>query len=138
MLRKVIAGKCALVDPDDHADSPREITPRVALEDADVRLLVRLLLDPDAWFFARKQCLPKGTALFCLEAPPHEATVLIGMSCQSWHVFAAGFQAGAFFDPVVNDIRGILKRAFPAIASREASSLWQAGAIARMVQSLPP
>jgi len=138
ILRSVTAGDCALVDPDDGLRNPREITKRTELAADDLRLLVSLLLDVDSWFFATKRCLPRGTAVIRLTSDVGDATLLIGMSCDDWEVTSGGHRTGAFFDPVADDVRGILKRAFPEIASPESRSMWRAGAIAQLKKSATP
>jgi hypothetical protein len=135
----VKGGSCVLVDPDDISANPKAITDTVELLSDDVRLLAKLLLDVESWFFARKRCLPKGTAIISLSSRDGEAKVLIGMSCEDWEIYAGGTRKGGFFDPVADQVRGILKRTFPDIASSGSRSMWKAGGISTLKQGgLPP
>ncbi len=51
------------------------------------------------------------------------------MNCSDWLLVGCKFRAGGFFDPVHSEISGILKRAFPEIASPSNQSMWKKGAI---------
>ncbi len=127
-----------MVDPDDISINPRPITDTVELATDDSRLLAKLMLDVESWFFASKRCLPKGTAIIHLSARAGDAKLLIGMSCENWEIRAGGSRKGGFFDPVADQVRGILKRAFPDIASSNARSMWKAGAISKLKQDAAP
>lgn len=135
MLRSVTGGSCVLVDPDDISDNPRPISDSVEFAADDATLLARLLLDIDSWFFARKRCLPKATATISLQSRAGDAKLMIGMSCENWEIRAGSNRKGAFFDPVADQVRDILKRTFPDIASSGARSMWKAGAISQLKQS---
>ena len=51
------------------------------------------------------------------------------MNCSDWLLIGCKLRAGGFFDPVRNDVRDILKRTFPDIASPNSQSMWKQGAI---------
>lgn len=121
-----------MVDPDDVTDNPRPITDAVELNTDDALLIAKLLLDVESWFFARKQCLPKGTAIIDLNSVAGDAKVLIGMSCEDWELRVGGYRRGAFFDPVADQVRGLLKRTFPEIASPDSRSMWRSGVILKL------
>ncbi len=121
-----------MVDPDDISGNPQLISDSVELHAEDTRLLAILLLDVDSWFFARKQCLPKGTAIIDLRSNAGEAKLLIGMSCKDWEIRIGSNQRGGFFDPVAEKVRGILKRTFSDIASPDSRSMWTSGAILKL------
>ena len=134
VLQSVTGGSCALVDPDDGLISPTPITAFVELATDDARLLTGLLLDVKSWFFASKRCLPRATAVIDLNSHAGDAKLMIGMPCEGWDLRVGHDRAGGFFDPVANQVRGILKRTFPEIASTGARSMWKAGAIAKLKQ----
>ncbi|MBA4018680.1 MAG: hypothetical protein C0483_16055 [Pirellula sp.] len=121
-----------MVDPDDGIRNPKPISDPVELSTQDAVLLSKLLLNADSWFFAVKRCLPKGTARIRLTSPLGDATVLIGMPCQDWDVIVDGEHCGGFFDPVDIEMRSLLKRTFPDLASSEARSMWKSGAIKQL------
>ena len=127
-----------MVDPQDLSPDPRPICDAVELAAEDAKLLARLLLDAQSWFFACKRCLPRGTAIIRLDSPAGDAQVLIGMACEDWELRAGGGRTGGFFDPVADQIRGLLKRAFPEIASPDPRSMWKAGAIAKLKEGSSP
>ena len=135
ILRSVTGGSCVLVDPGDISITAIPISDAVELSTDDARLLARLLLDVESWYFARKRCLPKGTAIIHLNSRGGDAKLMIGMSCEDWELRAAGNRKGGFFDPVADQVRGILKRTFPDIASSGARSMWKSGAISQLKKS---
>ncbi|MGN6547921.1 MAG: hypothetical protein ACTHK7_23005 [Aureliella sp.] len=123
------------MDPDDLSSDPRAISDRAELSSEDTALLARLLLDVDSWFFARKQCLPKGTAIISLQSRAGNAELLMGMACEEWELRAANKRKGGFFDPVAGEIRDMLKRTFPSIASTDSCSLWNPDAISKLQEA---
>jgi hypothetical protein len=129
-----------LIDPEDISGNPQPITDAIELSTDDVLLLATLLLDVESWFFACKRCVPKGTAVINLTSHTGEMKLLIGMSCLDWEIRVDGYRQGGFFDPVADQVRGILKRSFPEIASPYARSMWTSGAISKLKQqrSLQP
>jgi hypothetical protein len=126
------------VDPDDISGSPKPITDAVELNVDDARLLAKLLLDVQSWFFACKRCLPKGTAIINLSSLAGEVKLLIGMSCLDWEIRVDSYRQGGFFDPVADQVRGMLKRTFPEIASPHCRSMWTSGAISKLKQERSP
>lgn len=131
-LRSVTGGSCVLVDPDDVTDNPRPISGAMQLLKEDALLIAKLLLDVESWFYARKQCLPRGTAIIELHSGAGEAQLLIGMDCEAWDLLVGGRRQHGFFDPVADQVRAVLKRTFPEIASPDARSMWMSGAIQRL------
>lgn len=129
LLRTANLASCFLVDPDSRSRHPVPITKTVDLKSSDLQLLTKLLLDVESWFFARKRCLPKNTAVIKIQSASQNATLHIGMNCCDWLLVGCKLRAGGFFDPVRNDIQGILKRAFPDFASPSPRSMWKQGAI---------
>jgi hypothetical protein len=127
-----------LVDPDDVTDNPRPITDAVQLNKEDTLLIAKLLLDVESWFYARKQCLPRGTAIIELNSGAGEAQLLIGMLCEGWDLRVGSSRQGGFFDPVADQVRGVLKRTFPEIASPDARSMWTSGAIQKLKHACSP
>jgi hypothetical protein len=119
ILQTVTSGTCALVDSEEMSRTPREITEQRILQEGDAQRLAELMLNIDSWFFAAKRCLPKGTATVRLFARAGDATVRIGMACADWELSTAHNSVWGFFDPVADDVRDILKRAFPEFASSE-------------------
>jgi hypothetical protein len=132
ILRSVTSATCVLVDPDDFSRNARPISPCVDVSADDLRIIATLLLDHESWFFAQKRCLPKSTAILTLSSPIERITILIGMSCADWEIRTAHRRIGGFFDPVAGQIRGMLKRTFPDIASPNSQSMWRNGAIAKL------
>ncbi|WP_436715907.1 hypothetical protein U8335_27275 [Roseiconus lacunae] len=135
ILRSVIGGTCVLIDPEDISITPQPICDSTELATDDAKLLATLLLDVESWFFARKRCLPKGTAIIHFVSRAGDARLLIGMSCEDWELRAGGHSKGGFFDPVADQVRDILKRTFPDIASSDDRSMWKLGAIEHMKQA---
>lgn len=135
ILRSLTAGSCALVDPDDRIRPPREICGPRELAAAELQLLACLLLDVNSWHYAKKRCSPKPTAIVRLQSLDGDATLKIGMGCADWQLLTGKQRAVAFFDPVVDQVRGILKRAFPELASPYGHSLWRAGMIRELKNS---
>ena len=123
-----------MVDPDDVSDNPRPITDAVELNTVDAILIAKLLLDVESWFYAHKRCLPSGTAIIELNSSAGDAKLLVGMSCEDWEIRVGSYRKGAFFDPVADQVRGILKRTFPEIASPDSRSMWISGAIPKLKQ----
>ena len=117
------------MDPDGDLRRPSPITESVNLNSPDLQLLTKLLLDVESWFFARKRCLPKTTAIIEIQSASKHANLHIGMNCSDWLLVGCKLRAGGFFDPVRNDIQGILKRTFPEFASPSTQSMWKNGAI---------
>lgn len=132
------SGSCVLVDPDDSWTNPRPISDPIELATADAKLVARLLLDVESWFFACKRCLPKGTAIVHLSSRGGDAKLLIGMSCEDWELRVGNNRSGGFFDPVADQVRDILKRTFPDIASPGVRSMWKAGAISELKRASLP
>lgn len=128
-LRNASGATCGLVDPDDHSRLPRLITESVELLSSDLKLLTKLLLDVESWYFARKRCLPKRTAIVTIKSGAGDSRLHIGMNCADWLLVGCGHRAGGFFDPVRNEVRNVLQRAFPDIASPHGRSMWKQGAI---------
>ena len=127
-----------MVDPDDISDTPQVITDASPLSPEDTTLIVQLLLNIDSWFFARKRCLPKGTAIVDLKCKNSKAQLLIGIACSDWELRIGSKRHGAFFDPVTTQIRGILKRTFPQFASEHSQSMWKAGVISSLKEAAEP
>jgi hypothetical protein len=89
----------------------------------------------NSWFFAKKRCLPRDTAIIRLSGPAGGLKLIIDMPCAGWLLIPHGTRrAGAFFDPVRTEVRGILKRAFPDFASTSKRSMWKQGAIAKLMK----
>lgn len=131
-LRTAKHGTCALLDPDCHAVKPKLISETVVIDKSDLNLLVSLLIDVNSWCFARKRCLPRSTAIVKLESKTANAKLCIGMRCADWILVGMRMRAGGFFDPVRGEIQGILKRAFPELASNHSQSMWKQGAITKL------
>ena len=129
LLRTADHASCFLVDPDGNLHKPVPTTEPVQLSVTDLQLLTKLLLDVESWFFARKRCLPKNTAVVKIQSNSNSAILRIGMNCSDWLLIGCKLRAGGFFDPVRNDVRDILKRTFPDIASPNSQSMWKQGAI---------
>jgi hypothetical protein len=129
-IRESTATTCELLDP----GSVRAIaiTPARQLTAEWHTSLQSLLLDHRSWFFARKRCLPSKTALLRLKGPRHTVCVEIGFPCQGWTVSGPEDSSGGFFDPVADEMRDLLKSAFPEFASPHRRSLWKAGEIAEL------
>lgn len=132
ILRSVTSATCVLVAPEDFSRNARPISPCVDVSADDVRMIATLLLNRESWFFACKRCLPKSTAILTLASPIERITIRIGMSCADWEIQTSHRRIGGFFDPVADQIRGMLKRTFPYIASSNSQSLWRNGAIAKL------
>lgn len=124
-----------MVDPDDISIDPLTISDANDLAAEDVKRIARLLLDVESWFFARKRCVPKGTAIMHLNSRAGSVRLMIGMSCADWELHTGDNRKSGFFDPVADQVRDILKRTFPDIASSGAQSMWKAGAISQLKQS---
>lgn len=127
-----------MVDPDDVTDNPRPITDAVQLNKVDALLIAKLLLDVESWYYARKQCLARGTAIIELNSGDGEAQLLIGMLCEGWDLRVDSSCQGGFFDPVADQVRGVLKRTFPEIASPDARLMWTSGAIQKLKHEYSP
>lgn len=136
-LRGITSAKAALVDPQGGA-VVREITLYKNLSDDDAQLLICLLTDVESWSFCLKRCLPVPTALVNLSGQLGNATLSIGIRCQDWHLVIGSQRQTGFFDPVAADVRGILKRTFPQVASPNARSIWRSGVIGTLSQSEKP
>ncbi len=133
-LRCVESGTCVLLDPKPPDRKRTEITAPRELSPEDVELLCRLLLDPDSWHHCKKRCLFRDTAIFSLESISGKVNVFIDMNCHYWSVIKAYAGGGAFFDPVIEDVRSILKRTFPELASPDENALWKAAVIHDLCQ----
>ncbi len=136
-LRNITSAKVALVDPRG-ITTLREITLYKNLSDNDALLLVGLLTNVESWSFCRKRCLSTMTAQVHLSGRFGNATLSIGMRCQGWILIAGTQRQGGFFDPVAAEVRGILKRAFPQVASPNARSMWRSGVIDKLRESQKP
>ena len=93
---------------------------------------MRLLLDPHSWYFAKKRCLPRHTALFRLKGEQGNVKVVLGFSCVGWIVTGPAERRGGFFDPVAADVRELLKATFPEYASPGRRFVWRSGIIAEL------
>lgn len=138
LLGTVTACTCALVDPEESCNPPTRWTADVDLSRADTELLLSLLRDARSWWLAAKRCLPKRTAILCLHSRVQADIKLhVGMSCFDWTLAVDGKDdVWGFFDPVSAEVRGILKRTFPELASAHSTSMWKAGAIASLKRDL--
>ncbi|QDU05190.1 hypothetical protein V6x_49260 [Gimesia chilikensis] len=134
-LRCVESGTCVLLDPNPPDWKRAEITAPRELAATDVELLSQLLLDPDSWYRCKKRCLPSETAIISLEAISGKVNVFIDMSCAGWRVLKPSHaQSSAFFDPVYQEVRSILQRTFPELASPHSRALWKQGVIQDLCQ----
>jgi hypothetical protein len=129
-IRATASGSCEVLDPDDC--SKVALAPARKLIPEQVSEVRDLLLDPGSWFFAKKRCMPRNTALFRLQNGSGEVRLSVGMSCLDWIVTSGSERRGGFFDPVQNRMRGLLKAIFPEFASPSARSMWKAGTIAQL------
>lgn len=137
-LQEITSAEVALVDPEAVLGAYREITLYQTVSDSDVQLLAKLLMDVTSWSFCIKRCLSKPTAQFHLSGDFGNATLSIGMNCREWVLTTDSQRQGGYFDPVVNDVRGVLKRTFPRIASSDVRSMWRSGVLKRLRDSPSP
>ena len=96
------------------------------------------LLDPASWYHAKKRCLPSSTAQFRISGDSGEVRVLVSMNCAGWIVTAPHQYTGAFFDPVRDQVRGLLKALYPEFASPSRGSMWRSGTLSRLRTALAP
>lgn len=129
-IRASATATCEVLDPDSAA--PVALTPARQLSAEGCSMLKSLLLDPDSWFFAKKRCLPRKTALFRLHGERGSVSVEVGFSCVGWLVSGPTECRGGFFDPVAEQVRGLLKETFPEFASPGRRSMWRASTIAEL------
>jgi hypothetical protein len=128
-IRTSTRATCVLLDPYSHFRSPVALTSPRELTLEGCSLLKTLLLDSQSWFFACKRCLPRPTALFRLMGG--NAAVLVSVdTCVGWVVTGPEQRHSGFFDPVHDQVRGLLKSTFSEFASPNRQSMWIAGAIA--------
>jgi hypothetical protein len=121
-----------ILDPHAKSRRPVPLTPARELTSDQLSELRGLLLDPHSWYFARKRCLPRETALFRFQSDNCYVTVLLDISCLGWIVTGPRGRRGAFFDPVRDQIQSLLKELFPEFASSSRRSMWKSGAIAEL------
>jgi hypothetical protein len=131
-IRASTVATCVLLDPDAACVEPVVLTPPRDLAPEGCLLLKSLLLDPQSWFFAKKRCLPRPTALFRLQGEQGSVSVTVGFACVGWIVVSSTHRQGGFFDPVAGEVRELLKAVFPEFASRGRRSMWRAGIIAEL------
>lgn len=129
-IRASAAATCEVLDPDSVASVA--LTPAREMAAERCSTLKGLLLDPRSWFFARKRCLPRKTALFRLHGEGGKVRIEVGFSCVGWIVSGPAERRGGFFDPVEDQVRDLLKATFPEFASPGRRSMWRTGAIAEL------
>jgi hypothetical protein len=127
-----VTATCELLDPERSTVGSVALTPARVVAPAGCSTLKRLLLDPRSWYFAKKRCLPRETALFQLHGEQGSIRLVVGFSCLGWIVTVPAERQGGFFDPVASQIRELLKSTFPEFASPGRRSLWRAGIIAQL------
>jgi hypothetical protein len=134
-LSPVGSARCDLIDPDDFSrDSPAVLdSAEIILDDAGS--LVRLLSDENSWWFAKKRCLPSGTAIVEFNSPLGQSRLWIGVRCSDRVLHFGNKEYWGIYDPVRNEVVEILKRVFPTIASPGPRSMWKRGAIAKLKQA---
>jgi len=135
-LRAASKATCEILDPRASTVRPVPLTPPRKLTRKQVSELRETLLDPQSWFFARKRCLPRDTALFRLSSDEGAVTVLVEMPCLGWIVTGQRGRWGGFFDPVQDQIRELLKGLFPEYASSSRRSMWRSGMITQLRRRL--
>jgi hypothetical protein len=123
---------CEVLDPEPRSAAPVALTPARKVAPAGCSMLKDLLLDPGSWFFAKKRCLPRQTALFRLYGERGNVSVIVGFSCVGWIVAGPAERRGGFFDPVAGQVRDLLKSTFPEFASPGRHSMWRAGLIVEL------
>ena len=133
ILRSITGGSIALLEPKGRQFITRAITPYRELTIEDAKFIGRLVCDINSWHFARKRCIPKATARIKIDAKAGNAVIDLGMYCQDWRIYTDTFDFWRFFDPVADQIRGILKRSFPEYASPNPDSMWRSGVIKELV-----
>jgi hypothetical protein len=131
-LRASSVGTCEILDPDASRRTPVWLTPPRKLTADQLAALKALLLDPRSWFFARKRCLPRNTALFRLQSGECRVQIVVGMPCLEWTITGPRGSSGGFFDPVAKQVRALLKDLFSEYASPFPRSMWRSGAIAQL------
>jgi hypothetical protein len=131
-IRASSTATCEILDPEAASPHPVGLTPARQLTSVQLSELKGLLLDPQSWFFAKKRCLPRETALFRLQSDECYVMVLIDRPCVGWIVTGPRGRRGGFFDPVQNQIWDMVKGLFPEYASPSRRSMWRSGVIAEL------
>jgi hypothetical protein len=131
-IRASSTATCEILDPEASSRRPVSLTPTRELSSEQLSELKGLLLDPQSWFFAKKRCLPRETALFRLQSDDCYVTVIIDRPCVGWIVNGPRGRWGGFFDPVQDQIWALVKGLFPEYASSSRRSMWRSGAIAEL------
>ena len=94
-IRACAMATCQVLDPDASSARPG-LTPARRLTPQQCSQLKDLLLDPRSWFFAKKRCLPRDTALFHMQGDEGGVNVSVGMSCLDWTVTGPTERRGGF------------------------------------------
>ncbi|MEX2558585.1 MAG: hypothetical protein WD403_01665 [Pirellulales bacterium] len=131
-IKALTEGTCELVDPDSTAAQPVALTAPREIDADRLARFKELLVDPQSWWFARKRCLPRPTAVVRMRGPKGNVTVSLGFSCVLWIITGRAECRSGFFDPVQHHVREILKSTFPEFASADRRSMWRFGTITHL------
>lgn len=132
LLRASSTATCEILDPQASSGTSVPLVPGRELSSKQLSELKRLLLDPQSWYFAKKRCFPRETALLRLQSGDCSVTVSIDRPCAGWIVTGPRGHWGGFFDPVQDQVWAMIKELFPEYASPSRRSMWRAGAIAEL------
>lgn len=138
ILGSISSAKAVVCSPESSLHDPKEVTTSQPISSADTKLISELIADVNSWNFCKKRCLPRSSATIALESPEGNAKLIISMNCAGWIWIGGKDSRGGFFDPIHDEIEGILKRTFPTIASPNRRCMWRRGVMAKLLESETP